>query len=87
MIGIPILDNLSEVDLCLVATGRKIIHVIEKYPIQLISVLTPIQQLHEPPSQQFELMDNDKVITLCKMEIESRLGWIYLHELIEKSEK
>ncbi len=78
MIGIPILDNLSEDDLCLVSRGIKEVHVLEK-----ISLQTSIED--KPPSYliPFVEMSKDKIITLCKMEIESRLGWIYLRELLD----
>lgn len=78
MIGISILDNLCEEDLCLVARGIKEVHVLEK-----ISLQTSIDD--KPPSHLIPLveMSDDKIIILCKMEIESRLGWMYLKELLD----
>jgi len=82
MIGITILDNLSEEDLVRVVKGTKRIRIplLDKSSI-------PQNLIPEPQLIQFKEMDNDKIITLCKMEIESRLGWIYLKELIDTQEK
>ena len=83
MIGVPILDNLSEEDLVRVAKGILTIR---------IPVAKPIQQLFDPyttieadtlGAHLIEEIPQDKIITLCRMEIESRLGWIYLAELLE----
>ena len=83
MIGIPVLDNLSYEDLIRVANGDIKIRIPEKLPLQLI-----IEDIPEPQLiSQIKEMDNDKIITLCKMEIESRLGWAYLAEKIEKTKE
>ena len=82
MIGIPILDNLSEEDLVKVATGKMRIRVLEK----MSSIPTTEIMLNDDPAliSPMKDIDNDRVITMCKMEIESRLGWLYLAEQLEK---
>ena len=80
MIGIPILDNLSEEDLVRVAKGYLRIDIAEVPPLQL-----SIDPIEEPiPQKSFKLMNQNVITTLCKMEIESRLGWIYLKEKLEE---
>lgn len=80
MIGIPVLDNLSFDELVNVVNGNTIIHILEKLPLQLS--IGDISEAQLMP--QLKEMDNDKIITLCRMEIESRLGWAHLRELLEK---
>lgn len=80
MIGIPILDNLSFEDLVRVTNGGLRIRIPVKPPLQLTLEDIPVSQLVSPIKE----MDNNRVITLCKMEIESRLGWAYLRELLEE---
>ena len=80
MIGIPVLDNLSFDDLVRVINGDLRIRIPEKLPLQLSIADTPEPQLIPPIKE----MDNNKIITLCKMEIESRRGWTYLRALLEK---
>ena len=82
MIGIPVLDNLSFEDLIRVVNGDIRIRIPEKPPLQLSITDLPEPQL----MPQIKEMDNNKIITLCSMEIESRMGWTYLRELLEKNE-
>ena len=82
MIGIPILDNLSDEDLVKVANGNKIIRIIRPSSVPITSIEYNPDLLVSPIKE----MDNEIIITLCKMEIESRLGWMYLRELIDSKE-
>ena len=82
MIGIPILDNLSEEDLVKVANGNKIIRIIRPSSVPITSIEDNSDLLVSPIKE----MDNERIIALCRMEIESRLGWIYLKELLDKED-
>ncbi len=74
------LDSLTDKELVKVANGRMRIRIPEKQSPQTVIMGDNDPALMKP----IEEMDNNKVITLCKMEIESRLGWLHLAELIEK---
>ena len=79
MIGIAVLDNLSFDELVNVVNGNIRIRIPEKPPLQL-----SLEDIPEPQLMpQIKEMDNNKIIILCSMEIESRLGWAYLRELLE----
>jgi hypothetical protein len=82
MIGIPILDSLSEEDLCLVASGQKTVKVIEprSHDIQTKPRMRITKKSLQP---NYKLMDNAKVIILCKMEIEHRLALTYFQEQMD----
>jgi len=83
MIGVPELDNLSTWDLIRVTWGMMIVRVAIPAPLQVSLDPNESPKL-EPP---FKLMSNDKIITLCKMEVESRFGWADVVEQIEKQDK
>ena len=81
MIGVPVLDNLSFGDLVKVVSGNIRIRIPEKSPLQL-----SIENIPEPQlTPRIKEMNNNKIITLCRMEIESRLGWAYLRDLLDKN--
>ncbi len=83
MIGIPALDNLSTFELIKITWGYTMIVIPEPEPLQV-----SLDPNEEPQLQQsYKTMDNDKIITLCKMEIESRFGWDYLAQKIQNTEK
>ncbi len=79
MIGIPILDDLSYDDLVRIVTGDLKIRIPLEPPLQ-----TSIEDISEPQLIQFNEMDNNKIITLCSMEIESRDGWAYLADKLKQ---
>lgn len=81
LIGISILDSLSNEELVKVVTGKMRIRVPEKMSsIPTTVIMSDNDPLLMKPMME---MDNDRVVTLCKMEIESRIGWIYLRELLD----
>lgn len=75
------LDSLTDEELVKVATGKIRIRVPEK----MSSIPTTVIMSDDDPSlvKPMEDMDNDRVVTMCKMEIESRYGWLYLGQLLE----
>lgn len=79
MIGVPVLDELSTMELIQITWGNIMIRVPEKQPIQLTVQAWPT----EP--QRLTEMSQSKIITLCKMEIESRFGWAHVAEGIQKT--
>jgi len=82
MIGISILDSLTDEELVKVVNGITRIRVPEK----VSSIPTTVIMSNDDPLllKPMGEMDNDRVVTMCKMEIESRFGWLYLGELLEK---
>lgn len=81
MIGIPILDNLSEEELIRIATGESVIRI----PKQIIQL--SLDPSESPKPTTYQEIPQSTIITVCKMEIESRLGWLYLKEQLEKRRK
>ena len=79
MIGIPILDSLTEKELIDVAKGRKIIRVPKPEKLQL-----SVSPDDEPEIQQFNELPQSTIITICSMELEQRLQWLLVSEEIEK---
>ncbi len=82
MIGISALDSLSTWELIKITWGNTFIRITDR-PTQQLSV----EPLEEPQIIQFKEMNQDKIITLCKMEVEHRFGMNYVREKIEESEK
>ena len=76
MIGISALDLMSTWELIQITWKNMIIQIPEPTPLQTSVSRTRKPQLQEP----IKLMSQDKIITLCKMEIESRLGWEVLRK-------
>lgn len=81
MIGVPVLDELSTMELIGITWGNIMIRVPEKQPIQLTVQDSPT----EP--QRLTEMSQSKIVTLCKMEIESRFGWLRVAEGIQKTKE
>lgn len=80
MIGIPELDRLSTDVILKIINGEIRIKVRDPRKIQ-----TSIEYIPEPQLIDPNFMDDDKVTTLLKMEIESRAGWAWVSEQIKKS--
>ena len=79
MIGIPVLDSLSTDQLADIANGYKVIRIPKPAPMQL-----SLDPHAEPTPTTFEEIPSDTIITLCRMEIESRMGWAWLAKQIEE---
>ena len=83
MIGIPILDGLSETDLVRVAKGELEIRIPIARPIQVLFDPNTEMEPNTLGAHLIEEIQQEKIVRVCKMEIESRLGLIYLKEKIE----
>ena len=80
MIGVPELDSLSLWELIQITWKNMIIEIPEPQPLQL--TVNDSIEIQLP----FSRMSQQKIITLCKMEIESRLGFMYLADKIDGRE-
>lgn len=79
MIGIQQLDNLTTDQMVDVITGK--IKILVRDPIFVQRV---VKNYPEPGDFEKSLLPHDKVITLLKMELESRLGWAHVAERIKE---
>lgn len=82
MIGIPQLDNLTTEQMLQIINGK--IKILVKNP-KLIQ--TEIKGYPEPTYFDKTLLPNDTVITLLKMELETRLAFQKIHEHIQDEAK
>lgn len=80
MIGIPQLDSLSLWELILISWDQMRVRVLEKPEIQV--TVDDFPRL--PLRPNYKEMSQEKIKTLCKMEIETRLGWLHLAGKIEE---
>jgi len=83
MIGITVLDSLDTFELIKITYGLDRIEIPEKTKRQLSLDPNQKPKLQNP----LKMMSQDKIITLCKMEIESRFGWDYLRQKIDSHTK
>jgi hypothetical protein len=81
MIGVPELDKLTEEQMIAVIKGELRVAVRDPKKLQ-----TSVEDIPEPCLTNGLFMEHDKVITLLKMELEQRLGLIYLRELLDEQE-
>ena len=82
MIGIPQLDRLPSGDMLSIINGEIRIAVQDPRKIQ-----TTISEISEPRLTDQLFMDDERVKTLLKMELESRAGWEYLRQKILEGKK
>ena len=82
MIGIPALDSLSTWELIQITWKNIRIEIPQPTPLQTSLSRTRKPQLQEP----IKRMSQDKIITLCRMEIELRFKIDKLRDIIESSE-
>jgi len=78
MIGIKQLDDLTSEDMVGIINGNLRIKVQDPDKVQ-----TSVSNILEPQVIDDLFMDDYKVITLLKMELESRAGWEWLRQKIE----
>jgi len=82
MIGIPALDAMSTWELILITWEQMYIRIPE--PEKESQLTIGVHVLEQP---QIREMSQQKIITLCKMEIESRFGLDYVRQKIDSHTK